>query len=127
MFPQRLKELRKKNGKITQAELADTLGISQQAVGLWETGKTMPDYPAMIQLADLFHVSIDYLLGHEVAQPESSAGAAATASTDEEKLLLQQYNALNSEEKASARIYMNYMRAQREAAENPGMKRKVSQ
>lgn len=125
-FSQNLKDLRKKY-HLSQVALASTLNVTQQAVGKWETGKSTPDYGTLIQLADLFHVSIDYLLGHEVAQPESSAGAAATASTDEEKLLLQQYNALNSEEKASARIYMNYMRAQREAAENPGMKRKVSQ
>ena len=42
MFAQRLKELRKLNG-LSQAALSSLLGVTQQAVGKWETGRSTPD------------------------------------------------------------------------------------
>ena len=41
MFAQRLKELRKLNG-LSQAALSSLLGVTQQAVGKWETGRSTP-------------------------------------------------------------------------------------
>lgn len=62
MFAQRLKGLRKQQG-LSQIALAEHLGISQQAVGKWETGRSAPDQNTLRKLADLFAVSVDYLLG----------------------------------------------------------------
>ena len=42
MFTKRLKELRKARG-LSQGALAKELGLSQQAVGKWETGRSTPD------------------------------------------------------------------------------------
>ena len=42
MCAQRLKELRKLNG-LSQATLSSLLGVTQQAVGKWETGRSTPD------------------------------------------------------------------------------------
>ena len=47
MFAERLKELRKMR-RFSQHALAERLGISQQAVGKWETGKSTPD-PATLR------------------------------------------------------------------------------
>lgn len=55
-----LKRLRK-HKNITQAELAEYLKISQSAVGMYESGKRMPDYDTMIAIADYYNVDIDYL------------------------------------------------------------------
>lgn len=44
MFTKRLKELRKARG-LSQGALAKELGLSQQAVGKWETGRSTPDLP----------------------------------------------------------------------------------
>lgn len=62
MLPEKLKALRNEMG-ISQASLADTLGLSQQAIGKWETGNSEPDTDMLIKLASLFNVSVDYLLG----------------------------------------------------------------
>lgn len=60
----RISELRKENN-MTQMELADKLGISFQAVSNWERGNSMPDISKLPELAELFGVSIDELLGEK--------------------------------------------------------------
>ena len=62
MFTKRLKELRKACG-LSQGALAKELGLSQQAVGKWETGRSTPDPATLAALASFFKVSVDYLLG----------------------------------------------------------------
>lgn len=58
----RIKELRTEN-KITQADLAKVLKISDRAVGYYESGEREPDQDTLLQIADYFDVSVDYLLG----------------------------------------------------------------
>lgn len=66
MFGERIKSLRKRQG-MTQTQLARVLGLSQQAVGKWETGNSAPDQATLQRLADIFDVSIDFLLGRPEA------------------------------------------------------------
>ena len=61
-FSQLLKECRKKQG-ISQAELAARLGVTQQAVGKWEGGKSSPDPSTVAQIAGILGTTADYLLG----------------------------------------------------------------
>ena len=61
---ERLKVLRKTKD-MTQEQLAEYMGVSPQAVSRWETGATSPDISALPQLADLFGISIDELLGYD--------------------------------------------------------------
>lgn len=61
--------LRKKRGW-TQAELAETLNYSDKAVSKWERAESIPDVTVLKQIADLFGVSVDYLLTVEHAAPE---------------------------------------------------------
>ena len=58
----KIKELRKSKG-ITQEQLADMLVVSSQAVSKWETGVANPDLALIPDLAKLFEVSTDELLG----------------------------------------------------------------
>lgn len=60
----RLKELRKAKG-LTQHQLANELGISQQAYARYEKGDREPKISTLIKLADYFDVSVDYLIGHK--------------------------------------------------------------
>ena len=60
----RIAELRKKANK-TQMELADNMGITFQSISNWERGNTMPDISKLPELAELFDVTIDELLGKE--------------------------------------------------------------
>ncbi|MFV0411967.1 MAG: helix-turn-helix domain-containing protein [Oscillospiraceae bacterium] len=58
---EKIKRLRKEQ-KISQEQLADTLGLSRQAVSRWETENAIPETAIIIKLSDIFHVSTDYLL-----------------------------------------------------------------
>lgn len=64
MFSDRLKALRKEMG-LTQTEFAEKFHISNGAIGMWESGQRMPDVHTIQEIADFFHVSIDYLLGRD--------------------------------------------------------------
>ena len=63
-FPERLKELRKESG-LSQQELANKVGLTHTAIGLWELNKRIPNLDAVIKLANFFKVSLDYLAGLE--------------------------------------------------------------
>lgn len=58
----RIADLRKK-AKVTQQELADSIGVSFQTISKWETRVNMPDITILPLLADYFKVSTDQLLG----------------------------------------------------------------
>lgn len=62
MFGKRLKELRDGAG-ISQQNLADIIGLTQQAVAKWETSKAEPDLATVAKLAEFFNTTTDYLLG----------------------------------------------------------------
>lgn len=64
--------LLRKNKGLSQAQLADSLGTSRQAVSKWESGKSTPDIEFAIKIGAFFHVSMDYLLlGKEDSDKES--------------------------------------------------------
>ncbi|MDE7298237.1 MAG: helix-turn-helix domain-containing protein [Lachnospiraceae bacterium] len=68
----KIAELRKK-ANMTQMELADRLGISYQAVSNWERGNSMPDISKLPELASMFEITIDELLGERVQLVTSAA------------------------------------------------------
>ena len=55
---------RKEEG-MTQAELAERLGISDRAVSKWETGKSMPDSGIMLELCGFLKINVNELLSGE--------------------------------------------------------------
>lgn len=57
----RLKELRL-NKEVSQAVIAEYLGVTKQAYSLYELGKREPDFETLLKLGEYFDVSIDYLL-----------------------------------------------------------------
>ena len=61
-FSDRLKQLRKER-KITQAELAFTLGMHERSFRGYEAGTVQPTLSVIIAIADYFNVSLDYLCG----------------------------------------------------------------
>lgn len=60
----RLQQLRKENG-YSQDALAEKLGLSRQAISKWERGESSPDTDNLIALAELYHMTLDQLLGGE--------------------------------------------------------------
>ncbi len=66
-----LKHLRRKND-MTQEDLADTLGLTPQAISRWETDAAFPDSSVIRKLAYLFDVTTDYLLEVDPARMQDS-------------------------------------------------------
>ena len=62
-------EKRKEQG-LTQAQLAETLGITDRAVSKWETGKSLPDASIMLELCGLLKITVNDLLNGEVVSME---------------------------------------------------------
>lgn len=75
---------RKKNGW-SQEELAEQLGVSRQSVSKWESAGSVPDLKKVIQMAELFGVSTDYLLKDEMEK--ENRGIAETSGRDADSLL----------------------------------------
>lgn len=57
-------QLRRKSG-MTQIELAEKLNYSDKAVSKWERGESVPDISVLKNIADLFGVTVDYLITAE--------------------------------------------------------------
>ncbi|MDD3123792.1 MAG: helix-turn-helix domain-containing protein [Candidatus Izemoplasmatales bacterium] len=68
-----IKKLREEN-QITQQQLADSLGISFQAVSKWECGNTLPDIGILPQIAEFFNVTIDELFQSRMTVYQNRAG-----------------------------------------------------
>ena len=60
MFAERLKEARKAK-RYSQAEVSRMLGVTQQAVGKWETGRSTPDPQTVARLAEILDTTADAL------------------------------------------------------------------
>ena len=48
---------------MTRVELAEKLNVSVRLISYWENGKRECDFDMLIRIADIFGVSVDYLLG----------------------------------------------------------------
>lgn len=59
-----IKDIRTRKG-LTQAEVASALGVSSVVYSRYETGSRQPSIDILIQLADIFGVTVDYLLGRQ--------------------------------------------------------------
>ena len=77
----KITEERKRHGW-SQEELAEKLGVSRQAVSKWESAGSVPDLQRVIQLAELFGVSTDYLLKDEMEQAEVTVYSGADVKED---------------------------------------------
>lgn len=67
-FSETLIQLRKACG-LSQEELGNELNVARQTISKWENGETSPDLPKLMEAADFFGVSIDYLCGR--ADPDT--------------------------------------------------------
>ena len=110
----RLKELRLEAGK-TQVELAQLLGISRQVYANYENSINEPSLTTLIQCADIFQCTLDFLLSRS-----DDFGNVATPGAElpaDEQELLTNFRTLPREEKVQARSYVRYL-AERRAPGN---------
>jgi transcriptional regulator with XRE-family HTH domain len=93
-FISRLKELRE-DADMKQTDLAGKLNIKPSAISKYENNHTQPNYLTIIKIADVFNVSVDYLLGvSSVKNPYT-----AEKFTPKEAEIITRYRRLNKENK----------------------------
>lgn len=61
MIYKNLKDLRKNNG-LTQEQLSEKIGVSRQAIAKWEKGESIPDLYSILELSNVYSVTIDTLV-----------------------------------------------------------------
>ena len=66
-----IQHLRRETG-LTQLDLAERLNYSDKAISKWERGESVPDITVLKQIADMFGVTVDYLLSETHDLPELS-------------------------------------------------------
>ena len=110
---QRLASLRKTKG-ISQSELAQLLNLGQSTIAMYETDKRQPDVATICSIANIFHVSIDYLLGKAQElngnQPTPPHDLAKQKALDDPLLadLLNKMSELNTEEKEHLFVFWRW-------------------
>lgn len=80
-----IKEIRNRKG-LTQAEVAAAIGVSPVVYSRYETGSRQPSVDVLVQMADIFGVTVDYLLGRQDVE-------SSTLSSFEVDLLVASRNA----------------------------------
>ncbi|MEA4889497.1 MAG: helix-turn-helix transcriptional regulator [Clostridiaceae bacterium] len=65
----RLRQLRKER-ELSQKCMAEALGLPRGTYTHYELGRRTPDLETLMTIADLYHVSLDYLTGYTARQPE---------------------------------------------------------
>ena len=63
-FSQRLKQIRR-DKHLTQAQVAARIGVTPSMVSSYETDIRLPSYEVLLRIADMFGVSVDFLLGRQ--------------------------------------------------------------
>ena len=102
LFGIRLRELRKQH-KLTQQAVAEQLQVDRSTYAKYEIGRVCPDQQGLLALAELFGVTVDYLLGREGTTPSpvlADGGEIAPLElTPDEMLLIQTFRTLSPEER----------------------------
>ncbi|MBO6264667.1 MAG: helix-turn-helix transcriptional regulator [Acidaminococcaceae bacterium] len=78
----------------TQKEIAEKIHVERATYSFYENNSRLPSYEKLIMLADLFNVSIDYLIG----RTDRFSPSSFDINLDEKKLLLR-YRNLNDNQK----------------------------
>ena len=109
LFGKVLRTLRQRN-KLTQKQLADILGLSESAIGMYERGHREPDFETLECIADYFNVDMDYLTGRSNIEREqtcSPAQAPALVLTEAEEQLVEDYRDASGEIRDSAALMLH--------------------
>lgn len=101
---QRIRNLREDHDK-TQTDLANYLGTTAQYYGKYEKGERELPFSRAIQLADYYHVSLDYMAGRTSYKNPLSIKPI----NEEELLLVQKYRALSERNKGKLELFLDQL------------------
>lgn len=104
-----LRKLRISAG-LTQQQLADAIGTTQQSINKYENHGTEPDICMLIKLSDHFHTTVDYLIGHTPVSDQIVTEELELNHT--ELSLVKDFRRLSDNEKESIQLILqNYLKA----------------
>ena len=102
MISMQIKAIRNKAGQ-TQAEMGETLGVSLRTIASWESGERSPSHTNLIEIANKYNVSMDFIYGrtdtpkeitHEWTDPKGEPvilfNKTVDPPTDDEKRAIEQ-------------------------------------
>ena len=72
---------------VSQKQLAEAIGVSQQSINKYENHNIEPDIETMIRIADFFNTSVDYLIGHTEVRRKIEVVHAYELNADEVKII----------------------------------------
>lgn len=108
----RIAELRKEK-KMSQISLGMQMNVSQKMISAYENGKNEPGIQTLKAMAELFHTSIDYLVGYsDIRQPIDILLQAALTSDEAEVLNI--YRQLSKEKRLVAQGVLMGLQVQEE-------------
>lgn len=132
VFAHRLRMLRKQTG-VTQKEIAQSLNIDRSTYAYYETDKTNPDLNTLRRMANIFHVSTDYLLGIDMPSvhtasvrdrgPEAPTVSEGTLSAlpEDERVFILLYRQLDTKQKENlVRFVMEAINRELPSEADPG-------
>lgn len=86
-IPNRLKTLRKQHN-LTQAEVAVRLGVTPALVSSYENAERYPSLEKLVMLADIYHVTTDFILGRSY-NPDNRVVIDVTELSEEQRSIIQ--------------------------------------
>ncbi len=102
-----LKQLRKSKD-ISQQQLADVIGVSQQSINKYENHNVEPDIRTLIAIADYFDTTVDFLIGKGESD-KIKENRTVYELTSDESFIINRYRMLDKDEKESIRLIIkNY-------------------
>lgn len=116
MLGERIRRLRT-GARLKQNELAQKLGISTSAVGMYEQGRREPPYHILLKISELFGVSIDWLLARDDNAETPSCGDLSDMLSAFHRQLQQQETVMFHGQPLSEADIEKIMRAMRLGAE----------
>lgn len=135
-FGERLKQLRNEY-KITQKQLAKTLGVGRPTIAGYETKGIQPSYETLNKIADYFKVSTDYLLGrtdekkYPIAIPDLIKTAEEdkpyeTDITSKNNIDIEDIDNLSKDSKKDLKTYIEFLKIRQKQYEkdNPTVSKK---
>ena len=102
VFAVKFKSIRTQKS-FTQSQMAEFLDCSQQTINVWESGQHTPKITMLVKIADLFSVSVDWLLGRETPI------RIISEIPQENRIIVDLHNRLNAEGKAEAEKMLNLL------------------
>ena len=78
----RIKELRLKNN-MTQQQLGNLIGVTKVSICCYENGNRVPSLNTLVDLANVFKVDVDYLLGNDYQVSDNTSNYLISLSKEE--------------------------------------------